>query len=282
MNGVSINQEALTDLLKKATDIGLHILGAIALWIIGRWLIGLVTGFVAGQMKRRHMDTTIIAYALSTVTGLLNIILVISILGTFGVQTTTFAALFAAIGLAIGTAWSGLLANFAAGVFMILLRPFKVGDEISAGGTAGTVEEIGPFSTVIDTPENVRTIVGNNKILADNILNYSHNAHRRVVIKYQLLYGTDIEGMIQALLARIHEIPNTLEAPAPAVSITEYTVSGPKANVEVSCHPSHYSQVQANLAQAIRDVEIVRGIGMPPAVPKPVPASNPALAANKG
>ena len=91
------------------------------------------------------------------------------ILGVFGVETTTFAALIAAAGVAIGLAWSGLLANFAAGAFLVILRPFKVGDFISAGGIMGTVKEIGLFVTTIDTLDNVKTFVGNNKLFSDNI-----------------------------------------------------------------------------------------------------------------
>ena len=111
---------------------------------------------------------------------LLNIALIVALLGFFGVETTTFAALLAAGGVAIGVAWSGLLANFAAGVFIVILRPFKVGDFVTAGGVIGTISHIGLFGTNIDTPDNVQTMVGNNKILSDTIQNFSSNPYRRV------------------------------------------------------------------------------------------------------
>ena len=116
---------------------------------------------------------------------MLDIILVVAILGFFGVQTTTFAAVLAAAGIAIGMAWSGLLANFAAGVFLVIFRPFKTGDFVSAGGVTGTIHEIGLFVTTIDAPDNVRNIVGNNKIFGDNIQNYSTNPYRRVELVAQ-------------------------------------------------------------------------------------------------
>ena len=120
---------------------------------------------------RRHADAL---YA-DGVSVVLNVALVVAILGFFGVETTTFAALIAAGGVAIGVAWGGLLANFAAGAFLVFLRPFKVGDFVTAGGVTGTVEAIGLFGTTINTPDNVHTIVGNNKIFSDTIQNFSAN-----------------------------------------------------------------------------------------------------------
>src|SRR5262245_30670215 len=110
-------------------------------------------------------------YMVNIVTVMLNIALVLGILGYFGVETTTFAALFAAAGVAIGMAWSGLLGHFAAGAFLIVLRPFKTGDFVTIAGVTGTVREIGLFATAIDTPDNVHTVIGNNKVLSDTIVN---------------------------------------------------------------------------------------------------------------
>ena len=117
-------------------------------------------------MTKQKIDPTVIRYIQNAVGALLNIVLVIAILSFFGVETTSLAALIAAGGVAIGLAWSGLLANFAAGVFMVILQPFKVGDFVVAGGVMGTVEEIGLFVTSINTLDNIRNIVGNGKIFA--------------------------------------------------------------------------------------------------------------------
>src|SRR5262249_8016811 len=135
-------KKLLQDASTELTHIGFQLVGAILLWIVGRWLIRLTATLLNKGMARQKIDATLAGYITSPVTGLLNVVLIISILGAFGVQTATFAALFVAIGLAIGTALGGLLANFAAGVFMIILRPFKVGDFVDAGDVTGTVMEI--------------------------------------------------------------------------------------------------------------------------------------------
>ena len=126
------------------------------------------------------MDATLARYFQTGVGVTLNIALVVALLGFFGVETTSFAALVAAGGVAIGVAWGGLLSNFAAGAFLVFLRPFKVGDFVSAAGVIGTVDAIGLFGTTINTPDNVLTIVGNNKVFSENIQNFSANPYRRV------------------------------------------------------------------------------------------------------
>ena len=157
--------------LTTVTEVGLKVLAAVAFWVIGRWLIGVAVGMVRASLERQKVDPTVLRYVGSIVTVTLNILLVIGILGYFGIQTTTFAALIAAAGVAIGMAWSGLLAHFAAGAFLVVLRPMKVGDFVTVAGVTGTVTELGLFTTVINTPDNVQTIIGNNKVFSDTIQN---------------------------------------------------------------------------------------------------------------
>src|SRR5215813_5460678 len=170
-------RETLTE---TVASIGIKVLGAFVFFMVGRWLIGATVRMVQSALQRQKVDPTLLRYAGSVINVTLNVVLVVGILGYFGVETTTFAALFAAAGVAIGMAWSGLLAHFAAGAFMIILRPIKVGDFVTAGGVTGTVREIGLFVTVINTPDNVQTVVGNNKIFSDTIQNFSTNPYRRV------------------------------------------------------------------------------------------------------
>jgi len=122
--------------------------------VVGRWIINRVVGVLRSGMNRSAVDPTLTQYLGSIVGVILNIVLVIGILGYFGIQTTSFAALLAGAGLAIGAAWSGMLGNFAAGAFMLVLRPFKVGDAVSVGGVTGTVQELGLFGTTIVTGES--------------------------------------------------------------------------------------------------------------------------------
>lgn len=192
---MDIDLKILTaDLITKGTSVGLKVLGALALWIIGGWVVRLAVRLVRKAMEVRRLDATIARYIESALSVLLKVVLVVAILGYFGLETTSFAAVLAAAGVAIGTAWSGLLSHYAAGIFMVVLRPFKVGDMVTAGGITGTVEEVGLFATTINTPDNVRTFVGNNKIFADTIQNYSANPHRRVELVAQLSHGDDHRG----------------------------------------------------------------------------------------
>src|SRR5208283_4797651 len=205
-----------------AVALGIRVLEAIALWIVGRWLIGLATRMIGSAMTRQKIDPTVIRYLQNAVAAILNIILVIALLGFFGVQTTSLAALIAAAGVAIGMAWSGLLANFAAGVFLVILQPFKVGDFVTAGGIMGTVHEVGLFVTYIDTLDNVRHIVGNGKIFGDVIQNYSTNAYRRVDLTAQLAHGVDVHVAMAALKKALAGIPNVMTNPAPDVEILTF------------------------------------------------------------
>jgi small conductance mechanosensitive channel len=237
----------------RIAGIALQIVGALVLYIIGRWLISLVVSMVQRALSRQHVDPTVLRFAGNTISVFLNITLVVAILGYFGVQTTTFAALIAALGLAIGTAWGGLLANFAAGAFLIVLRPFKVGDFVQAGGTVGTIEEIGLFVTTMNTPDNVRTFVGNNKVFSDSIQNFSANPYRRVELTAQISGGAEPQMAVERLKERLARIPNVMKDPAPDVVILSFTLAGPVLAVRPYCHTDHYWQVYFDANLAIRE-----------------------------
>jgi small conductance mechanosensitive channel len=256
-------QKMMTALTEQGTRIGLQLLGAVALWVVGRWLIGLAVRLTRSGMDRQKVDPTVANYVVATLTGVLNVLLVISILGAFGVQTATFAALIAALGLAIGTALSGLLGNFAAGFFMVVLRPFRVGDLIEAGGVLGTVVEIGPFATKLNTLDNIQVIVGNGKILGDNIRNFSHNPFRRVDLVMQLDHGTDVPAVMGAVKTRLAAVSNVLGDPAPDVEILEFNLAGPKLAVRPYCNNEHYWQVYFDTNEVIRAVGAEFGLSAP-------------------
>ncbi len=246
--------QKLQDLVVSyATEFGIKILAALAFWVVGRWLIHFVVRMVQGALGRQKVDPTLLRYVGSIVTVTLNIVLVIGILGYFGIQTTTFAALIAAAGVAIGMAWSGLMSNFAAGAFLVVLRPFKVGDFVSIGGVTGTVREIGLFSTSLDTPDNVLTVVGNNKIFSDTIQNFTANPFRRVDLKAQLAGSTDAAAAIALLRERVAAIPNVLEEPKVDVEILEFTLVGPVLAVRPYCHNDNYWQVYFDTNRVIRE-----------------------------
>jgi len=246
-------------------DVAFKVLGAIALWIVGRWLISHVILVMQRVMNRNLMDPMLTKYVGSIISIALNIGLVLGILGYFGIQTTSFAALIAGAGLAIGAAWSGLLGNFAAGAFMLVLRPFKVGDFVSVGGVTGVVRELGLFGTTLVTPDHVLTIVGNGKIFADTIQNFSTLPVRRVDRQAQLAGGVDAVDAIARLRKAVAAIPNVASDPAPDVSLLDMTLVGPVIAVRPYTHTDHYWQVYFDTNEAI--VRVVREAGWPAPTP---------------
>ncbi|HEU5194005.1 MAG TPA: mechanosensitive ion channel family protein [Methylomirabilota bacterium] len=244
------------------TQFLLKVVGAIVLWIIGRALIRFAVRVLVRSLKF-PFDQTVAGYIGTATSVLLNIALIVAILGFFGIETTSFAALMAGVGVAIGAAWSGLLSQLAAGIFLLILRPFKIGDFISAGGVMGTVEEIGLFVTRINTLDNVQTYVGNSKVFSDNIQNFSSNPYRRVDLVAQLHNAVDPAQAIGLLKDRLSKIPNIMQAPRPDVEILQFNPLGPVLAVRPYCNNEHYWQVYFDTNRTIR--ETFGAAGFPPA-----------------
>jgi small conductance mechanosensitive channel len=234
-------------------QVGFKVVGAIIFYLVGRWLISLAIRLVTSALEKQKVDPTLLRYIGTVISVTLNIVLVVAILGYFGVETTSFAAILAAAGIAIGMAWGGLLANFAAGAFMIVLRPFKVGDFVTAAGITGTVKEIGLFVTALNTPDNVLTMVGNNKIFSDTIQNFSTNPYRRVDLKAQLAHSVDHNQAIKLLKEKVAKVPNAMANPAPDVELLEFNFNGPVLAVRPYCHTDHYWQVYFDTNKVIRE-----------------------------
>jgi len=247
-------QSIQTFLGTTASELAIKVLAAIAFWIVGRWMIGRVISVMQAAMNRNHVDPTLTKYLGSIVTIALNIALVLGILGYFGIQTTSFAAMLAGAGVAIGAAWSGLLGNFAAGAFMLILRPFKVGDFVSIAGITGTVHELGLFGTTIVTPDNVLTLVGNGKIFGDTIRNFSALPLRRVEREAQLAGGVDTNDAIARFKAAVAQIPNVSTTQPAEVSLLDMNLNGPVIAVRPYTGNDHYWQVYFDTNEAIARV----------------------------
>lgn len=247
----------------KGLEIGLRLLGAILIWVLGRILIRSLAALFEKAMLGKSVDQTITRYFISVVKVVCTFLLVMVVLGWIGVETATFAALLAGAGLAIGTAWGGLLQHLAAGLFMVVIRPFRVGDVISAAGVQGTVEEMGLIVTRITTFDNVRTLVGNNRLFSDNILNYSANPFRRVELTVIVDHATNLEDVIARVRERVEAVDHVLEDPRPLIEIEAFTLAGPRLVVRPFCDNRHYWQVLFDTNRAIHQAVVAGGFSIP-------------------
>jgi small conductance mechanosensitive channel len=243
----------------------LRILGAVAIWVVGRWIIHRVVALTQSAMMRNHVDSTLTKYLGSIIGIVLNIALALGILGYFGVQTTSFAALLAGAGVAIGAAWSGMLGNFAAGAFLLVLRPFKVGDLVSVGGVTGTVHELGLFGTTIITADNVLTMVGNGKVFGDTLQNFSALPVRRVDRTAQLAGSVDPFEAIEKFRAAVVAIPNVATNPPPEINLLDMNLNGPVISVRPYTSTDNYWQVYFDTNEAI--VRVAKEAGWPAPMP---------------
>lgn len=221
----------------------LKVVGAFLLWFLADLLIRAIKGIFIRTLEKKNVDPTLVNYAKHSLGLALKAVALILILGIFGFETTSFSAILAAAGVAIGVAWSGLLSNFAAGVFLILFRPFKSGDTISAAGVTGVVREIGLFATTIDNGDNLRYFVGNNKLFSENILNYSRNDYRMASFRLQLAHPVDPLDAIEKIRSRLVTIEGTLKVPAPAGEIAEFNPLGTVILLKVAALPKDHVAV---------------------------------------
>jgi small conductance mechanosensitive channel len=253
-----------TFLSTQGIDFGLKALGAVVAWFVGRWVIRILKRLTTAGMQRGHrIDPTLAVYITAVVGVALNIMLALAILDIFGVRTTSFAALLAGAGLAIGTAWGGLLTHFAAGVFLQVLRPFKVGDHVIVGGVNGTVTEVGLFGTTLVTGDSVIALIGNNKVLSDTIQNFSTLPARRVDTTAKIDNSVNVREAIDKVREAITRIPNVAASPAPEVEILQFTPEGPLLAVRPYTHANNYWQVYFDTHKAIADTFLAAGYPVP-------------------
>lgn len=244
-----LNLESMINL--HLVPFGLKLIAAIAIWIIGGVLISTFAKVVRRVLTARQLEATLINYSTSAIHVILRVLLVMGILEVCGVPTTSFAAMIGAVGVALGVAWSGLLSNFAAGIFLVVLRPFKVGDYITAAGQTGSVTNIGLVTTTLLTDNNLRVIIGNNRLFSDIITNYNVQPTRRVDLRCQIAHGIEPAEAIARLCDRVSRIPNVLSDPAVAVVILEFNASGTLLAVRAHAPTPHFGQVHNDTNLAI-------------------------------
>lgn len=213
-------QDALSLIAKEMVEFAFHLAIAIGVFYLGRFIINRLYNFTVGVLRRRQIDASLSTFILSMIRIVLYFILIVTVIGILGINTTSFLAIFASAGVAIGMALSGTLQNFAGGVLILLLKPYRIGDYIEAQGFSGTVKEIQIFHTLILTPDNKSIIIPNGGLSTGSINNYSREPLRRINWSISLSYGTDFEKARQAildmLLADERVIKKTYEAEAKA------------------------------------------------------------------
>ncbi len=226
-----------------AVEFGPKIIGAILIYIIGSWVIKKLVGVVRKGMSKKHYDESLQKFLLNLVSWGLKIFLIITVISTLGVETTSFAAIIAAAGLAIGLALQGSLGNFAGGVLLIIFKPYKIGDLIEAQDVIGVVKEIEIFTTKLVTPDNKLAIIPNGAMANGNIMNYTAEGKIRVDTTIGVGYGEDIKTAKEVLLAVLTSNPKVLQDPAPSVNVSELADSSVNFAVRPFCKPEDYWDV---------------------------------------
>lgn len=242
---------------------GLRVLGAIAVLIIGRMVAGSVRRWAAGGLGRSRLDATLIPFISGFAYYLVLAFVLIAVLGIFGIPTASFIAVLGAAGLAVGLALQGTLGNFAAGVMLLVFRPFRVGDYVEAGGTAGSVASIGVFATTLNTPDNVRIIVANSAIYGGTIKNYSANDTRRNDMVVGVSYGDDLGTALATIRQVLDADPRVLRDPEPLVAVSELGDSSVNFVVRPWCRKEDYWGLRFDLTRRLKEELEKAGCSIP-------------------
>lgn len=207
------NESAIQNLSGYAVNLCKNLLAAVVIYIIGKWLIRKVNSIVSKLMRKKHVEASLQTFLESIVNVSLWILLVIAVISVLGVETSSFVALFTGAGMAIGMAMSGTLGNFAGGVMILLFKPYKVGDFISAQGYDGIVKEIQIFNTILVTTDNQTIIIPNGSLSTGSLKNFSTQKYRRVDLSYSFAYGTDYEVVREAIEKIQKACPQIIQEP---------------------------------------------------------------------
>ncbi|GEQ97952.1 mechanosensitive ion channel protein [Iodidimonas gelatinilytica] len=263
-----MDQEQIKHLWETAlgliTTYGISVIGAIVILVIGLWVAGIASRAVTRMMGRsKKIDPTLTGFFASLVKYAIILFTIIAVLQKFGVQTTSLVAVVGALGLAVGLALQGTLANFAAGVMLLLFRPFRVGQYVDAGGIAGTVQGISLFSTEMDTPDNVRITVPNGQIWGQSIRNFSHHATRRLDVPCGISYSDDVDKAMEIMKSTVMADSRVLGDPAPTVFVDSLGDNSVNLVARFWCNAPDYWQMKWDSTKAIKQAFDKAGIDIP-------------------
>lgn len=263
----SISALTVEEIVKYLTSAGLTIGATIIkvalIWIIGRWLSKRLVTLVKKLMVKKNTDASIQTFLVSLIDIVALIVLLIIIISVVGIDTSSFIALFASAGVAIGMALSGTLQNFAGGVMVLLFRPYKVGDYIEAQGQAGTVKEIQIFNTLLQTPDNRIIIVPNGPLSTGIINNYSREATRRVDFSFSISYGDKFELAKEVLMEIVEKDARILKTPEPFIELGKMNASSIDITVRVWCNAADYWGIFFDMNKSVYSTFPAKGLNFP-------------------
>ena len=257
--------------LEKWLDIGYRLfstfgpklIAAILIWIFGSWAVRIILKGLTKTMEKRDYDLSLKKFLTNLIRWGLKIVLIIVVLGTVGIETTSFAALLASVGLALGLALQGSLGNFAGGVLIMIFKPFKIGDLIEAQGQMGVVKEIEIFTTKLTGLSNKEIIIPNGSLSNGNIVNYTTEGTRRVDLIFGVSYDSDIKKTKEVLMTILTSHPKVLKEPAPSVNLLELADSSINFAVRPWCASADYWAVYFELTEQTKEALDAAGIEIP-------------------
>jgi small conductance mechanosensitive channel len=235
----------------------------VVLAMVISFMIASFVGRVIGGLVSKQVDLTLGRFLTKAIRNAIMFVVLLGVMSTFGVDVTSFAAVIAALGFAIGMALQGTLANFAAGIMLVVFRPFKVDDYIVVASTEGIVSEIDLFTTRLNTLDNRHVIIPNGEIFGNKMVNYSYNQFRRVDVNVGAEYSADLDATRAALSKAVHSIPGAVTNPEPQVYLQELGSSSVNWQVRVWCRPKEYWPVRERLTAAAKQALDAAGIGIP-------------------
>ena len=256
-------KDSLPAIMELVTTWGMKVLGALAVLIIGRLVAGIVRSMIIKGLKRADTDATLIPFLSSMVYYLLLALVMIAVLGLFGVPTAQFVAILGAAGLAVGLALQGTLSNFAAGVMLLIFRPFRVDDWVEVAGTAGSVTAVQVFSTTMNTGDNVRIVIPNGAVWGSVIKNYSANDTRRIDMVVGVSYDDDLGKAREIIQGVLDGEARVLKDPSPTVAVHEMADSSVNFVVRPWCRKEDYWALRWELTRQIKEQLETGGCSIP-------------------
>ncbi|MCL5281678.1 MAG: mechanosensitive ion channel [Planctomycetes bacterium] len=255
--------EIISRLSALVAQYGLNLIGALAIFVVGRWVAKSVSSLLSKALTKAKVDATLVPFIENLAyTGML-VFIIIAALAKLGVQTASVVAVLGAAGLAVGLALQGSLANFASGVLLLVFKPFRVGDYVEISGVGGTVQAIHVFNTVLNDPNNIRVIVPNGQVTSGNILNYTINGTRRIDLTASVSYDDDLRKTRQVIESVLAAEPRILPDPAPVVAVKEMADSSVDFAVRPWVKVPDYWSVYFDLTEKLKTALEENGMTIP-------------------